>query len=75
MLALAGIGLDRTRSILIADPKLDESIIEIEDEGAGNRIHNVCSNPIKGVSGKLTLQSVLESLRRVQDPGPGLQIL
>lgn len=74
-LALAGIGLDRTRSVLIADPKLDESIIEIEAEGAGNRIHIVRSNPIKGVTGKLTLQSVLESLRRVQESGPGLQIL
>jgi aspartate dehydrogenase len=74
-LALAGIGLDRTRSVLIADPKLNESIIEIEAEGAGNRIHIVRSNPIKGVSGKLTLQSVLESLRKVQPPGPGLQIL
>ena len=74
-LALAGIGLDRTRSVLIADPKLDESIIEIEAEGAGNRIHIVRSNPIKGVSGKLTLESVLESLRRVQESGPGLQII
>ena len=74
-LAIAGIGLDRTRSILIADPKLDLSIIEIEAEGGGNRIHIVRSNPIKGVSGKLTLQSVLESLRRVNKPGPGLQIL
>ena len=74
-LALAGIGLDRTRSILIADPKLDLSIIEIEAEGGGNRIHIVRSNPIKGVSGKLTLLSVLESVRKIQDSGPGLQIL
>lgn len=74
-LALAGIGLDRTRSVLIADPKLDESIIEIEAEGAGNRIHIVRSNPIKGVTGKLTLMSVLESVRKTQDLGPGLQIL
>jgi aspartate dehydrogenase len=74
-LALAGLGLDRTRSILIADPKLDESVIEIEAAGGGNRIHIVRSNPIKGVSGKLTLMSVLESLRKVCDSGPGLQIL
>jgi len=74
-LALAGIGLDRTRSILIADPKLEESIIEIEAEGAGNRIHIVRSNPIKGVSGKLTLLSVLGSLRKVQQGGSGLLIL
>ena len=74
-LALAGIGLDRTRSVLVADPRLDLSIIEIEAEGAGNRIHLVRSNPIKGVSGMLTLMSVLESLRKVQEAGPGLQIL
>lgn len=74
-LALAGIGLDRTRSILVADPKLDLSIIEIEAEGAGNRIHILRTNPIKGVSGMLTLMSVLESIRRVQEAGPGLQIL
>ncbi len=74
-LALAGIGLDRTRSVLIADPKLDLSVIEIEAEGAGNRIHILRSNPIKGVSGMLTLMSVLESIRRVQEPGSGLQIL
>ncbi len=74
-LALAGIGLDRTRSVLIADPKLDISVIEIEAEGAGNRIHILRSNPIKGVSGKLTLLSVLDSIRRVHEAGPGLQIL
>ncbi|MGD0236716.1 MAG: aspartate dehydrogenase domain-containing protein [Syntrophorhabdales bacterium] len=74
-LALAGIGLDRTRSILVADPKLDLSVIEIEAEGAGNRIHILRTNPIKGVSGMLTLMSVLESIRRVQEAGPGLQIL
>ena len=74
-LALAGIGFDRTRSILIADPGLDLSVIEIDAEGAGNRLHVVRSNPIKGVSGMLTLMSVLESLRRLKAAGTGLQIL
>jgi aspartate dehydrogenase len=74
-LALAGIGMDRTRSVLVADPTLEESIIEIEAVGDGNRIHIVRSNPIKGVSGKLTLLSVLESLKKIKESGPGLQIL
>jgi len=74
-IALAGIGLDRTRSVLVADPACDLSIIELEAEGAGNRIHLVRSNPIKGVSGMLTLMSVLESLRKIREAGPGLQIL
>ena len=74
-LALAGIGLDRTHSILIADPTLEESIIEIEAEGAGNRIHIIRSNPIKGVTGKLTLLSVLEALRKCQNLEPGIHVL
>ena len=74
-LALAGIGMDRTRSVLIAIPGLTESIIEIEAEGDGNRIRVVRSNPIKGVSGKLTLLSVLESLKKIRETGPGLQVL
>jgi aspartate dehydrogenase len=74
-LAMAGIGLDRTRSILIAVPNLDISIIEVEAEGEGNRIHMVRTNPIKGVSGKLTLLSVLDSVKKIQAGGSGLQIL
>eukprot|EP00494_Astrolonche_serrata_P018071 UN18262 len=33
--ALAGIGFDRTRSILIADPALDVSVIELSARGQG----------------------------------------
>lgn len=64
-LALASLGLDQTRSILIADPDLDESVIEIDASGGGNSIHIVRRNPIKGVTGKLTILSILESLKNV----------
>ena len=36
--ALAGIGFDRTRSVLIADPALEASIIEVEARGGGVEI-------------------------------------
>ena len=62
-LALATLGMDKTRSILIADPDLKESIIEIDAKGGGTSIHIERRNPIKGVTGKLTILSVLESIK------------
>lgn len=64
-LAMATLGMDRTRSILVADPELDLSVIEIDAVGAGTRIHIERSNPIKGVTGKLTILSVMESIKNI----------
>ena len=64
-LALATLGMDKTRSILISDPSLDESVIEIDAHGGGTRIHIERRNPIKGVTGKLTIFSVLQSIRNI----------
>jgi len=64
-LALSTLGLDRTRSVLIADPGLDVSVIEIDASGQGNIIHIERRNPIKGVSGKLTILSVMESIKNI----------
>jgi len=64
-LALSTLGLDRTRSVLIADPSLDVSVIEIDAYGEGNQIHIERRNPIKGVSGKLTILSVMESIKNI----------
>lgn len=64
-LAMATLGMDRTRSVLVADPALDLSIIEIDAVGAGTRIHIERNNPIKGVTGKLTILSVMESIKNI----------
>jgi aspartate dehydrogenase len=64
-LALATLGFDRTRSILVSDPGLEESVIEIEARGGGTLIVISRRNPIKGVTGKLTILSVLESIKNV----------
>ncbi|MEW6673036.1 MAG: aspartate dehydrogenase domain-containing protein [Thermodesulfobacteriota bacterium] len=64
-LAMATLGMDRTRSVLVADPALDLSVIEIDAFGAGTRIHIERSNPIKGVTGKLTILSVMESIKNI----------
>ncbi len=67
-LAMATLGMDKTRSILISDPSLDESVIEIDAHGGGTRIHIERRNPIKGVTGKLTIFSVLQSIRNILGP-------
>lgn len=72
--ALVGIGFDRTRSVLIADPALEVSIIEIEARGGGVEFSVRRVNPMAGVSGKLTLMSVLSSIGHAKAVPPGLRV-
>lgn len=73
-LAMGTIGLDRTRSVLIADPALDVSVLEIEARGEGVELKIVRSNPMKGVTGVFTLASVQSSISRAKGPGGSLQV-
>ena len=72
--ALAGLGFDRTRSILVADPELNDSIIELEASGGGIQIQISRTNPMQGVSGVFTLISTLASIRRAKAERSGLQV-
>jgi aspartate dehydrogenase len=72
--ALAGIGFDRTRSVLIADPCLEVSVIEITAKGRGVSLKIERSNPLKGVSGVFTLNSTLSAISRAKGPGFAMQI-
>lgn len=73
--ALAGIGFDRTQSVLVADPSLEVSIIELEARGAGVEFSVNRVNPMVGVSGKLTLMSVLSSVIHAAGMPPGLRVV
>lgn len=72
--ALAGIGFDRTTSVLIADPNLETSIIDITARGGGVDVNIRRENPMAGVSGVLTLMSVLSSVGRAKGLQPGLRV-
>ena len=72
--ALAGIGFDRTRSVLVADPALEVSVIEIEMRGQGVAVKVQRANPMKGVSGVFTLISTLASICRAKGPRSGMQL-
>ncbi len=72
--ALAGIGFDRTRSVLMADPSFDVSVIELMARGKGVAMRIERSNPLKGVSGVFTLHSTLAAVCRAKGSGDALQI-
>lgn len=72
--ALAGIGFDRTQSVLIADPALEASIIELEARGGGVEVAIRRENPMAGVSGVMTLMSSLASIGRAKAVQPGLRV-
>ncbi len=72
--ALAGIGFDRTRSVLVADPSLDVSVIELTARGKGIAMRIERSNPLKGVSGVFTLHSTLAAVCRAKGTVGAIQI-
>ena len=72
--ALAGLGFDRTHSVLIAKPLLDVSVIQITARGRGVAMKIERSNPLKGVSGVFTLNSTLAAITRAKGSGSAMQI-
>jgi aspartate dehydrogenase len=72
--ALAGIGFDRTRSVLVAEPGLEVSVIEITARGQGVAMTIERSNPLQGVSGVFTLHSTLAAVVRAKGSGGVMQI-
>ena len=69
--ALAGIGFDRTRSKLVLNRALDRAIVEIHCQGEGIDLLLRRSDPIEGVTGIATLQSVYSSVCSTAEGGPG----
>jgi aspartate dehydrogenase len=70
--AFAGIGFDRTQSILIGDPTLDVAILEVYAHGGGVDLELKRTGIIKGVTGIATLRSVMKSLASMVPGGPGI---
>jgi aspartate dehydrogenase len=71
--ALATVGLDRCRAVLIADPSLDKAYAEVEAVGQdGSRIATFNEQPATGVSGNDMLASIVGSVRAAAGRAPGL---
>ena len=65
-LAMAGLGLDKTQSIIVSDPDSPGNSHKIEIEAEGCRFTiDVLSKPVSGVTGAYTPVSAAASVRRV----------
>jgi predicted dinucleotide-utilizing enzyme len=63
--ALATVGLDRCRARLVADPRLDHAVAEVEAVGTdGSYLQTVKRQPAIGVSGTEMFQSTLRSVQK-----------
>jgi aspartate dehydrogenase len=66
--AIAGIGLDRTRVVIVADPTIATHIVELEAEGAFGRFtfrEDVAVSEENRKTGKLVAMAMIKSVRQL----------
>lgn len=66
--ALAGLGLDRTRVVIVADPTIDRHVVEIEASGAFGRFtfrEELAIAEENRKTGKLVAMAVVKTLRQL----------
>lgn len=73
--ALASLGLDDTRSRLVADPDADSALHVISASGEGFDLEITRDSAIEGVTGDYTLVSIWGSIRRILDADGGLRFV
>lgn len=69
--AIAGLGLDRTRVVIVADPTLTTHVVELEAEGAFGRfrfVEDVAVSDENRKTGKLVAMAVVRTLRQLASP-------
>lgn len=69
--ALAGIGLDKTRLVIVADPTIDTHIVELEAGGAFGRFtfrEDVAISEENRKTGKLVAMAIVKSIRQLASP-------
>jgi len=69
--AFAGIGLDKTRLVIVADPTIDTHIVELEAQGAFGRFtfrEDVAISEENRKTGKLVAMAIVKSIRQLASP-------
>ena len=73
-IAYAGIGFDRTHSILVVNPAWSEAIVEIHAKGPGVELNVARIEGITGVTGASTPASIYNSVQMIGSTGPGIHL-
>jgi aspartate dehydrogenase len=66
--ALAGLGLDRTELVIVADPTIDTHVIEVEAWGAFGRfrfVEDVAVSPANRKTGRIVAMAVAKTVRQL----------
>ena len=73
-IAYAGIGFDRTHSLLIVNPEWDTAVVEINAKGPGIDLHVSRVESITGVTGASTPASIYNTVQMIGSTGPGIHL-
>jgi aspartate dehydrogenase len=69
--ALAGVGLERTHLVIVADPTITTHVVEVEAEGAFGKfrfIEDVAISESNPKTGKLVAMAVVKTIRNLASP-------
>jgi aspartate dehydrogenase len=73
-IAYAGIGFDRTRSLLIVNPEWTNAVVEIHAKGPGVELNVSRDETITGVTGASTPASIYNTVQMIGSTGPGIHL-
>ena len=73
-IAYAGIGFDRTHSLLVVNPAWNTATVAIDAKGGGIEFHVERSEGISGVTGASTPASIYNTVQMIGSTGPGIHI-
>jgi aspartate dehydrogenase len=73
-IAYAGIGFDRTHSLLVVNPEWTDAIVEIHAKGPGIVLDVARIETISGVTGASTPASIYNTLQMIGSTGPGIHL-
>ena len=73
-IALAGIGFDRTHSLLVVNPEWKDAIVAIHAQGEGIELKIERIEGISGVTGASTPASIYNTVQMIGSTGPGIHL-
>jgi len=73
-IAMAGIGFDRTHSLLVVNPEWTEASVAIHAKGPGIDLNVERIEGITGVTGASTPASIYNSVQMIGSTGPGIHL-